>query len=252
MQVFTLCILRFKGLFSSSVLYMVLISGISIFATALLGGVVIGEMEEVVKDLGLKIISFVAVFFCVVSGAGELQREIQEKSIYPIITKPTSRMQYIAGKALGIFFTVSLLVVLLVFFLWILLVSMGEGIGTPLLKVSILIIGEVLVISAIITFFSTFSTPYLSAFFTLSIYVIGLFLNDFYTFGMKFSSIISQKLLLILYYVLPSLQCFHVTRRVVFDVEIGWSEVGLALFYGMAYASFLLMLAVWFFKKRDL
>ncbi|MDY6855842.1 MAG: ABC transporter permease subunit [Thermodesulfobacteriota bacterium] len=252
MQVFTLCTLRFKGLFSRSVLYMVLLSGIGIFATALLGGVVIGEIEEVVKDLGLKIISFIAVLFCVVSGAGELQREIQEKSIYPIISKPTSRMEYIMGKALGIFFAVSLLVVLLVFFLWILLVFMGEGIGIPLLKVLILIVGEVLVVSAIITFFSTFSTPYLSAFLTLSIYIIGLFLNDFYTFGMKFGSIIFQKLLLILYYVLPSLQCFHVTRRIVYNVEIGWYEVGLAIIYGIAYASFLLMLASWFFRKRDL
>ena len=252
MKVFTLCRLRFKSIFSSGVIYMILIGGIGIFSTSLLGGVVIGEMEKVVKDLGLKIISFVAVLFCVFSVAGELQREIQEKSIYPIVSKPTSRMQYILGKALGIFFIVSLQILLLGFFLWLLLLFIGEGIGLPLLKALVLIMGEVLIVTAIITFFSTITTPYLSGFFTLSVYITGLFLHDLYTFAIKFSGTIAQNVLLFLYYLLPGLKGFHITGRVVYNVEVGWIEIGLVLFYGISYAIFLLMLAVWFFQRRDL
>jgi len=252
MQILTLCRLRFRGIFSRAAIYLMLVGGIGIFATSLLGGVVIGEMEEVVKDLGLKVISFFGVVVCVFSGAGELRRDIQERSIHTLLSKPVSRVQFICGKAAGLFSVVSLQVVILCFFLWLMLFFMGKDVGFPIIKAAVLILGEILVVAAMITFFSTFTTPYLSGFFTFSLYIIGLFLHDFYTFGLRFGEPTTRKALMLLYYILPDFEGFHITGRIVYGAEIGWIEVDLVLLYGISYSIFLFMLTGWFFRKRDI
>ena len=252
MRVLALCLLRLKGFVSKGVLYFLVGGAIGIFVTSLVGGVVVGEMDKVVMDLGLKIISFISVVICVSLGAGEIRRDIQERSIYSLLTKPLSRMQIIVGKTLGIFSIGSLLVVLLGLCLWILVIYMGTGTGFSTMKALVLIMGQVLVVSALITFFASFTTPYLSGLLTLSIYVIGTFLGDLQNFGEKFGGPVAKKAFLLLYYLLPNLKVFQIAGRVAHDATVSLSEMGVIIAYGISYSMFLMMTAAWIFQKRDI
>jgi ABC-type transport system involved in multi-copper enzyme maturation permease subunit len=252
-QVLTLSFLRFRGFFSGGLLYLVVGGAIGIFAAGLLGGdVVVGDKGRVVLDLGLKIISFLGVILCVVLGAGELRHEIQEKSLYPLLAKPLSRMQLLAGKALGILAFVGVLMALMGCLLGVFLFSLGEGVGTSILKGLAAVMGEVCLMSALVVFFSSLTTPYLSGLFSLSLYVIGLFLHDVYIYGQKFGGPLEQKAAGLIYTVLPNFGVFHITGRLVQGAAPGWGEIGLILIYGIPYSIFLLMLAGVLFQRRDL
>lgn len=64
---------------------------------------------RVVSDLGAAAISIYAIIVAVVLGATSLYRELELKTLFPILARPISRSEYLAGKYLGT------LLVLLVF-----------------------------------------------------------------------------------------------------------------------------------------
>ena len=64
---------------------------------------------RVVSDLGAAAISLYAIIVAVVLGATSLYRELELKTLFPILARPVSRTEYLAGKYLGT------LLVLLVF-----------------------------------------------------------------------------------------------------------------------------------------
>jgi len=66
---------------------------------------------RVVSDLGAAAISLYAIIVAVVLGATSLYRELELKTLFPILARPVSRTEYLAGKYFGT------LLVLLVFVL---------------------------------------------------------------------------------------------------------------------------------------
>ncbi|MEY2933121.1 MAG: hypothetical protein RL033_3870, partial [Pseudomonadota bacterium] len=64
---------------------------------------------RVVSDLGAATVSLYAIIVAVVLGATSLYRELELKTLFPILARPLSRTEYLAGKYFGT------LLVLLVF-----------------------------------------------------------------------------------------------------------------------------------------
>ncbi|MDB4940871.1 MAG: hypothetical protein JWP97_405 [Labilithrix sp.] len=60
---------------------------------------------RIVADIGAASMSIYAVFVTVVLGATSLHRELQLKTIFPILTRQLRRHEYVVGKYLGIFAT---------------------------------------------------------------------------------------------------------------------------------------------------
>jgi len=56
---------------------------------------------RVVSDLGAAAISIYAIIVAVVLGATSLYRELELKTLFPILARPISRSEYLAGKYLG-------------------------------------------------------------------------------------------------------------------------------------------------------
>jgi ABC-type transport system involved in multi-copper enzyme maturation permease subunit len=252
MPLFHFAQLKIKAFFARGMMLFVLAGIVGIYGTSLLGGIVIGNKEIVIKDLGLKVISFFAVVMSVFMGAGEWSREKQEGTISSLLAKPISRIQVVAGSVAGLFVAVSSVLVIAGLFLWILLLISGGNGGFPFLKILALAMGEILVVCTMVTFFSSFTTRYLSGLFTFSFCVTGLFLDDIYTFGHKLGGVVVKKLTTVLYYLFPDLSCFNLSGRIAYGGAVSWGEVSLTLFYGLCYVIFLLMLTGWLFQKRDL
>lgn len=56
---------------------------------------------RVVSDLGAAAISLYAIIVAVVLGATSLYRELEHKTLFPILARPIARGEYLAGKYLG-------------------------------------------------------------------------------------------------------------------------------------------------------
>jgi hypothetical protein len=83
-------------------------------ATALYS-IAVGEFSlrsgaRIVADLGAASISLYAVIVALVMGATSLYRELEQKTLFPILARPLSRYEYLVGKYLGMLLTLAVFI----------------------------------------------------------------------------------------------------------------------------------------------
>jgi Cu-processing system permease protein len=120
-----------------------------------------------------------------------------------------------------------------------------------LLIAVVLIFGELMLVTALALFFSTFSSPLLSMVLTLALWVAGHFNADLRQFEQVVDSPVAAWLARGAYYLLPNLAPFNVKAEVVHGVPISPAHVTLTLAYAMVYTSVLLLASMAIFRKRD-
>ena len=116
---------------------------------------------------------FIAVFI----GIGLVSKEVERRSIYRLLSKPIHRHQFVVGKYAGLVLTLAVNLAVMAAALYARARLHGVGraarhaaarwdapaLDPALLKAVVLIFVELMVVTAIALFFSTFSTPMLSA-----------------------------------------------------------------------------------------
>lgn len=242
----------FKENLRDKVLYNLLFFGLLLIGSSiLLGSLTIGEQDKIIKDIGLAGINVFGVLIAIFVGIGLVSKEIEKRTIYTILAKPVTRYQFLLGRYVGLVITlfVNTLVMVAGFFGVLLLSGMRPDLG--LLEAISLIFVELLVMVAITVMFSTFTTPTLSATFTLAIYVIGHLATDLKTLAEKLQNGLSRVLLEGLYYTLPNLDYFNIKGEAVYGVPIVASHFLAAIGYGLAYAAVVIALACVIFQRRD-
>src|SRR5262245_61891154 len=65
---------------------------------------------RVVSDLGSASISLYAVIVAIVLGATSLYRELEQKTIFPILARPIRRSEYLVGKLAGTVLTLGVFI----------------------------------------------------------------------------------------------------------------------------------------------
>jgi hypothetical protein len=110
---------------------------------------------------------------------------------------------------------------------------------------------ELIMLICLASLFSTFTTPVLSAIFTLSMFLIGHVSKDLLVFGGRASSAAVRWASSILYYALPNLEHFNWKNEVVYG---GVRSVDLpveAFLYLACYCAAVLGMACLLFSAKD-
>jgi ABC-type transport system involved in multi-copper enzyme maturation permease subunit len=181
-----------------------------------------------------------------------------------VLTKPVSRGQFVLGKYCGLVMTlvVNLSAMALAYYmvLWYFDATTVAYAKTawprpatdPMLMVAVLLtLAELMVVTAIALFFSTFSSPLLSALLTVGLWVTGHFNADLRNFERVLDFPPVVLLARALYYLLPNLAPFNIRAEVVHGAAVSASHVVLTLVYAAVYIATLLTAAVAIFRRRD-
>ena len=230
----------------------------------LLGQLTAGQDVKIIKDLGLAALAIFGLFIAVFIGIGLVSKEVEKRSVYALLSKPISRPQFIAGKYAGLVLTLAVNVGVMTIALYVVLGYMSY-LATPdsraaweapatdprLLKAVVLIFIELMLVTAIAVFFSTFSSPLLSAALTVGLYVAGHFNADLRNFGQVVDAPVAATLARVLYHVIPDLSAFDVKTQVVHGFPVTWSYLAATAAYGAAYIAALLLVATFIFSRRD-
>ena len=242
------------------VLFATLLIGSSFF----LGQLTAGQDVKIIKDLGLAATAVFGLFIAIFIGIGLVSKEVERRSIYALLAKPISRPQLILGKYAGLVLTLAVNVAVMTVALYCVLAYMtwttpasiqtawdAPGIDPRMLKAIFLIFVELMLITAIALFFSTFSTPLLSAALTFGLYIVGHFNADLRNFERVVDSRAAQWLSRGLYHVLPDLSAFDVKTEVVHGLAVPAGYLAITAAYGLSYIAVLLLLATLIFSRRD-
>ena len=252
MKILAIALNTFKECIRDKILYNLLIFAmLMIGLSAFLSKLTIGVQIRIVKDIGLGSISIFGVLIAIFLGIGLVSKEIDRRTIYTILSKPVQRYSFLLGKFAGLLLTLFINIAIMTVALVILIYSMNGDVNLLLFEAIFLIFIELIVVTSIALFFSTFTTPTLSAIFTLSFFVIGHLTGYIRLFGSQSDLQFVKKLSDILYYVLPNLESFNVKSMVMYADSLEWNFFFLSTMYGLVYASLVLVLSVIIFQRRD-
>ncbi len=244
----------------SLVVFAVLLMGMSYT----LGQLTAGQDLKIMKDLGLSAIAIFGLFMAVFIGIGLVSKEVERRSVYALLAKPIRRADLVLGKYMGLVLTLVVNVTVMTVALYAVLAYVGRGenefaklareapaLDPAMLKAVGLTLVQLMMVTATALFFSTFSTPMLSAALTLGVYVAGYFSTDLRNFDQVVDSRVAQLLARGLYYVLPNLSPFDVTAQVVHGLPVGWRYIASTSAYGLTYIAILLVISATIFSRRD-
>jgi ABC-type transport system involved in multi-copper enzyme maturation permease subunit len=247
-------------IFYNLVLFAVLLVGASI----LIGQLTAGQDVKIIKDLGLTATSIFGLFISIFVGINLVSKEVERRSVYPLLAKPIRRSEFIVGKYAGLLLTLMVNVVVMTVALYAVLFFLARGVpenvqrawdapalDPALLKAIGLIYVDLALVTALAVLFSTYSSPMLSAVFTLGIYVVGQFNEDLKRLDQIVGSPAAGIIGKACYYLLPDFARFDVKLAVVHGIPVSGGYMLWTAAYAAAYVAALLFAACVIFSRRD-
>lgn len=253
MKLFVIAGNTFREAIRNRVLYSLLFFAVVLLLLSTVFDVVtVGQRAKIVKDAGLAAITLFGVLIAIFVGISLVFKEIEQRTIYILLSKPVRRETFLAGKYFGILLILLVEIVLMAFLL-LGIASLVEGrVALEILPAVALIFLELSVVAAVALLFSTFSTMLLSAMFALGIWVIGHLTDDLSAVGRLSGSDALRWLMDGIYYFLPDLESFNIRGAVVSGASVPLERYLFAVVYAVIYIALLLTAAVLIFNRRDL
>jgi len=250
----------FREAIRNKVLYSLLFfAALLILAALALGELSVHEEARMTRDVGLFGIDLFSVLIAIFVGVNLLYKELERKTVYTILPKPIARWEFVVGKWLGVQGTMLLqlaaMSVVLVLALWI---QGGSAAVTPALGPALWLLAmNTTLVTSLALFFSAFSSPLLSGFFTLGLFVLGRAVPDIRFLASRGSGDLAAVVRAVSF-LLPNLHLFapsgHAVAGQVVSVHatfVTGAYVAWASLYALGYSALALLAAVAVFRNRD-
>lgn len=220
-------------------------------SSLLLGGLSIRQDEKIVKDLGLGSMDIFGTLIALFIGVGLISKEIERRSLYPLLAKPLSRSEFLLGKFVGLAFTLLVNILLMGLGLFATLLVTYHRADLALLKaIYPIFLGLVLVVAVALFFSSVASSSLLATLWTIAVVVAGRF-SDVIR-NMRDVSNVPDWLVTALYWALPNFRNFDVKNAVVYGDPVSLQSLLWMTAYALVYSGILLGAARLAFGSRDL
>jgi hypothetical protein len=260
---------------------------------------------RVVADLGAASVSLYGVAIAIVLGSTSLYRELEHKTVFPILSRPIRRWEYLVGKYGGTMLTVFVFVCIeaaAVFLALALEVDVAPWkvgaasllmlalLGVSLLRASrtrvfvvvpwsaafavvgwllaapafeerqlvlaasVLAVSEISIVAAVAMLFASFSSPFLTAAFTVMVFIIGRSSDTMAHIPVKQFGPVVTAGGRGLARVVPNLHVYAPARALLLGRVAGqavWPYVAQAALHAVCYAAGLMVVSALVFRKRD-
>ncbi|MCG6924404.1 MAG: ABC transporter permease [Acidobacteria bacterium] len=241
----------FRETVRERVLYnLVFFAIIMTLAGLLLGPLSIRQDEKVLKDIGLAAMDLFGTLIAIFIGVGLVSKEIERRSLYPLLVKPLSRGEFFLGKFTGLAFTLLVNVAVMTVGLYATLLATGRS-ADPLLLAAVypILLGLLLVV-ALAMLFSTLTSSTLAAVFTVGVVIAGRF-SDVVRNMQEVMPGTPRWLSGILYAVIPNFRNFDFKDRVTYGDPVPPEVLAWVTVYAAAYIAVVLGLGLASFRSRD-
>ena len=211
-----------------------------------------GHQSKVIKDFGLSAMSVFGLLIAIFIGIRLMVQEMEQRTIFVVASKSIHRWEIVIGKYLGLALTLAVNVILMSFALWGAGFLMEGRIDFTLAPAILLIYVEILLIIAFALLFSMFTSPTLSAIFTLIVFIIGHLSGFLREYVELYPDRGLHWLFRMIYLVVPNLENLNLKMAVVEHLPQPPHAFTHGLFYGIAYLLIVLILTAVIFQKKDI
>lgn len=230
----------------------VIVFGVGLLMLAVVvSNITYGYPDRVVRSIGLGGVAIATNLMSLLVGVSIVHREIEQKTLLVVLTRPVERWEYVVGRYLGLVSTLALVVFgfSVIFCLVLLYVN-----GTPSVQDGVALgmsFVEACVLGAFAVVLSSFSTPSLSAGIGLGFWIACASADDLVNLTEKADpgvKMLSKAIATIL----PNFARFNFREAAVYADPLPWGTVAWAGVYGILYAIAFVSLASGILSRREM
>jgi ABC-type transport system involved in multi-copper enzyme maturation permease subunit len=253
MPILTLARYTIKGYIKERVLLVVLIFGFLLMvASYVLSPLAVGAQQKIIVDIGLAAIPLFGVLLIVLLGAGTFYQEKEHGILKGLLVKPVTRADFVVGKWIGTVLTVTLVMALMAVVYTLVMWIGGAAFSKTIFWAIYLSVFEIAIVAAVLSFFSSFTSPILASFFTICTAAAGHLSKDLLAFAERFDGATPKFFANAAYYLLPNLGLFNIREEAVHSLPLAEGFIGSVTVYGLFYTAVTLFLAAFIFRLKEI
>lgn len=252
-RVFAVAANTFRETVRERVLYnLVFFALLMILSSLVLKDLSIRQEARVIKDLGLASMELFGTLIALFMGVGLVAKEIERRSLYPLLAKPLSRDEFLLGKFAGLGFTLLVNVGIMAAGLYLTVLTTGHPVEARLVQAIYgIFLGLLLVVSLALLFSTVTSSSAVALVCSVCLVVAGRNADVVYNMH-EIAPTAPTWLLRSLYYALPNFRNFDFKARVVHGESVSAADLGWVSLYAVAYVTVAIGLAAAALRRRDL
>jgi ABC-type transport system involved in multi-copper enzyme maturation permease subunit len=210
----------------------------------------IRQEEKIIKDIGLAAMDLFGTLIAIFIGVGLVSKEIERRSLFPLLAKPLTRDELYIGKFVGLAFTLLVNVAVMTGGIFLTLLAVGKRADLGLLgAVYPILLGLTLVVGFAMLF-STLTSSTLAAVLTVGVVIAGRF-ADVVRNMREVAPAVPGWLVTLVYGILPNFRNFDFKDRVAYGDPVSAALLGFVTLYAGAYLAIVLTLGLLSFRARD-
>ncbi len=250
---FTIAKYTAKEILKSKILISTLIIGLALFVLTFVAySFSYGDPARIAIDFGLGMLSLSSVGIATFIGVSLLFDEIEQRTIYQIISRPVGRNTFLLGKTFGLI-SVLVINILILSFVSVALYLFLDGEMNNLIVWSIIFtVVEAIMVLVIVSFFSLLTSKVLSVLLTISLYIVGHAIG-----GVKLLTFVKDRPFLEYIidgyqFLLPGFYKLNIKDFVLYKKSLPTEYLFSSLSYGILYSLGVVCLSIFIFNKKDL
>jgi len=212
------------------------------------------DREKMVIVAGLTGMAVFGFILAIFTGMSLVQKELHERTIYTILSKPVDRYQFILGKYIGLMmlFTVMVGLMLLVFLGF--HVLNGGEVVVEFFYYAVLLLVELSLVTCIAIFFSLLTSPIFSAVATFCLFAAGNAMDTIFdrVLYLHRENWLGRWAIIGIHLVVPNFYNFNITSEIVSHYGVPFSRVASVAAYGMIFSAFFLYVSMVIFERKRL
>lgn len=208
--------------------------------------------DKIIADFGPATASILGVVIAIFVGTGLINKEIEKRTVFVLITKPINSAEFIIGKHLGLSAVLAILVAgMTAIHLAVLNFAQINYQITPILVTAFFLFLELCLITAAALLFGVFTSSILATLLTFSLYLVGHLSESMVKLAGITKNPGFQKLTDNLYLILPDLSRLDLKNEAVYGILPQPDILFTNAIYAMVYTAALLTLTTVVFSRRE-
>ena len=252
-NIFIIAKYTFLELYKSKILINIIFLGLGIVIISYLAsGLTFGVPVKVALDFGLGALSLSAVGISIFMGSNLIQKELETRTVYVVISRPIKRFYFILGKILGISAILLVNTLILGSITTAFFKILGGEITSLLYWTIIFIYIESLIILLVALFFSMLTNTTMTVIYTLVIFILGHAIGGAINLPLIQKNPVLLNMIKLYSYFFPDLSKLNIKDFVIYKQTLPYEYILGTLSYGFIYCITLVLLLFFIFERKDL
>jgi Cu-processing system permease protein len=242
----------FREVIRDRILYGLVVFAVMLLLLSLaLGQLSFDENLRLSANFGFTGIHIAVVVLAVFVGSSLVSKEIEKQTILTLLARPISRAEFILGKALGLLLVLMVVAFGLALILSIFLALLDFQFTFVYIYAIAGILFEAAVLLSFALFFGSFAKPMMTVVFTVSIFLLGHWVESLHYFISRSESDSFRAIGTAISYLIPNLESFNWRSAPVYGANVELSQVGMAFGSAIGWVTILVAATVLVFRRRD-